>query len=255
MTSSVTFSLYDGSFGQHFKNGPEHDATPFFRRLINGSLIFARRIFWCKIQAMKPRHRHSPQPYPLKGVDSSIQLPTLSGSVHDGSKIKPHRFRYGATVSLSQAILLAAASASLATVLTAFGASHYLMNRFDSNSNSFMTTMSHATFPHIVRDASESIMTTQKLGFLSTFGMVSNSAGDKNASIFEDRIQEPAFLRDCDEGGEVDDGQPKPVWLMSYPNRYVSYISKSCAGIFCITLIILVFLCILLSAVRLLPFT
>lgn len=204
---------------------------------------------------MKPRHRHSPQPYPLKGVDPSIQLPTLSGSVHDGSKIKPHRLRYGATVSLSQAILLAAASASLATVLTAFGASHYLMNRFDSNSNSFMTTMSQATFPHIVHDASESITTTQKLGFLSTFGMMSNSAGDENASLFEGRIQEPAFLRDCDEGDQLDNGQPKPVWLMSYPNRYVSYLSKSCAGTFCITLINLVVLCTLLSAVRLLPFT
>jgi hypothetical protein len=191
---------------------------------------------------MKPRHRHSPQPYPLKGGDSSIQLPTLSASEHDGSKSKPHRFRYGATVSLSQAILLAAASASLAAVLTAVGASHYLMNRFDANTDSVMTTMSHATFPHIVRDASESITTTQKLGFFNTFGMMLNSAGNDNASLFEDRIQEPAFLRDCDEGGEVDDGQPKPVWLMSYPNRYVSYISKSCPGTYCITLTILVFL-------------
>jgi hypothetical protein len=138
--------------------------------------------------------------------------------MHDGSKVKPYRFRYGATIALSQAILLAAASASLAAVVTAFGASHYLMNRFDVNTDSVMISMLHAASPRIVGDDLE-MTTNQKLSFLASFGKMSNSVEDDTASLFEGRIQEPAFLRDHDEAGEVDDGQPKPVWLMSFPNR------------------------------------
>lgn len=175
----------------------------------------------CATQTMAARHRASAhpltlKPLPLKGGDSSIQLPTFSASMHDGSKLKPYRFRYGATIALSQAILLATASASLAAVVTAFGASRFLVNRFDVNTDSAMTTMLHATSPRIVEDDLEVITTNRKL---SSFGKVSNSIEDDSTSLFEGRIQEPAFLRDLDEAGEADNVQPKPVWLMSFPNR------------------------------------
>ena len=214
----------------NIQNGLEHDALfskfDLSARLTQSPLFLAllHTVSFCATQTMAARHRPSPhplplKPLPLKGGDSSVQLPTFSASMHDGSKLKPYRFRYGATIALSQAILLAAASASVAAVVTALGASHFLVNRFDVNTDSVMTTVLHDTSPRIIGGGLEIVTTNQKVSVLAPFGKMSNSVDDDTASLFEGRIQEPAFLRDHDEAGEVDDGQCKPVWLMSFPNR------------------------------------
>jgi len=165
---------------------------------------------------MVSRHRHSQQ------SPAKADLPTYN-SMDGGSKDKPHRFRHGTTISLSQAILFAAVSASLAAVLTAFGASHYLVDRFDVRSGS-VVTMSHTTQSTFSRHMSvdgDSPTTADKLKMLSSFGKMSDSNQHETASLFAGRIQAPEFLRDDNE--EIDDGQLKVVWLMSFPNSGTSF--------------------------------
>jgi hypothetical protein len=154
-------------------------------------------------------------------------LPTFSA---DDGKVKSQRSRHGgATITLSQAIVLAAVSASVAAVLTAFGASHYLMEHFDMRSDS-VVTMSHTTKSTFSRHMSsldnnenDAPSTAEKLNSLSSFGKIPmSSMQDETASLFEGRIQEPEFLRRDNDAKETDDGQLKVVWLMSFPNRYVS---------------------------------
>ena len=162
-------------------------------------------------------HRQSNQPV------SKADLPTFN-ALDNGSKFKSHRSRHGGTVSLSQAVLLAAVSASLAAVLTAFGASHYLVSdRFDVRSDSVVTTShtTQSTFSHHTIK-SEIPTTAEKFNFLSSFGKMSDSMEDADiASLFEGRIQEPEFLRP--DTSDVDDGQLGVVWLMSFPNSGTSF--------------------------------
>lgn len=167
---------------------------------------------------MVSRQRYPPQPAVHK-----TDLPTFISADDDGSKAKQHRSRHGATITLSQAVLLAAVSASLAAVLTAFGASHYLVDRFDVRSDS-VVTMSHTTqsiFSRQMSVDSDTPTTAEKFNLLSSFGIMSDSKEDETASLFEGRIQEPEFLRN--DAQDVDNGQLKVVWLMSFPNSGTSF--------------------------------
>lgn len=159
------------------------------------------------------RHRHS-QPNANKD-----DLPTFN-AMDDGSKAKFQRFRHSTTITLSQAVLLAAVSASLAAVLTAFGASHYLMDRFDVRFDSSQTTQS--SFSRQMSVNNDTPTTNEKLKLFSSFGKIAyDSKDDEYASLFDGRIQEPEFLPADAE--EEDNEQLKAVWLMSFPNSGTSF--------------------------------
>ena len=214
MLSAVTFAAKKV---MPFEIDRDKARWPNFR---NERERWSHNFIWTTIAIMVSRHRYSQQPTtPTK--DEEHQL--LSSYDDGSSKIKPHRLlRQGATITLSQAILFAAVSASLAAVLTAFGASHYLMGGFD---HSVVTMSSHtmqSTYSRrITAEYEKAPSTAEKSKFLSSFGAMSDSMVDEDTtSLFAGRIQEPEFLRaDADE---VDDGQLKVVWLMSFPNRYVT---------------------------------
>jgi hypothetical protein len=174
---------------------------------------------------MAPRMRYSQLPYYGKDAaeESGPSTSLLEKDGNDKGHHKPRGGRAVGSITFSQAFILAAASASLAAVLTAIGAAFTMSNRFDAVTGSLVSVSHTLRSTNIRHSASlDAPWMSPNAGLLKYWGGESgdsSSSSMASSSLFEDRILQPQHKPSYDDEDLFSEGDPKVVWLMSFPNR------------------------------------